>query len=120
MGKVAMTIMLITALQAAQTLAVFHSERVQQTLGANQDYHRGVARLCEADAERIKYTLAHGGVSAESQANLLRQRDVGAAQVIIAKHVLPKWRPSDKGPKALEALTQDIVNALQVARGVPE
>jgi hypothetical protein len=76
-----------------------------------------MARRCLDDIEHIKRQLADGGVTFENQDLVLRQREVAAAQAIIAKHVLPEWRMSAGAPRALEGMAQDIADAMQAARG---
>jgi hypothetical protein len=99
-----MNIMLVTALHAAETLAVYHLQRADMTLGAAHDYHLDMARRCLDDIEHIKRQLADGGVTIENQDLVMRQRDVAAAQAVIGKHVLPEWRASEAAPRALEAM----------------
>jgi hypothetical protein len=41
---------------------------------------------------------------------------VTAAQAIIGKHVLPEWRAPEAAPRVLEAMAQDIADAMQAAR----
>jgi hypothetical protein len=64
-----------------------------------------------------KRQLVDGGVTIENQDLIMRQRDVAAAQAIIDKHVLPEWRASEAAPRSLEAMAQDIADAMQAARG---
>jgi hypothetical protein len=75
-----MNIMLVTALRAAETLAAYHRQRADMTLGEVHDYHLDMARRCLDDIEHIKRQLADGGVTLENQDLVLRQRDVAAAQ----------------------------------------
>ena len=112
-----MNITLITALHAAETLATYHRERADMTLGSARDYHLDIAKRCLDDIGRIKRQLADGGVTFENQDLVLRQRDVAAAQAIIAKRVLPEWRMSAGAPRVLEGIAQDIADAMQAARG---
>jgi hypothetical protein len=63
-----MTVMLITALQAAETLGAHHGQRVDLILGARQQWHAEMARLCEENVEDIGRQLAAGGDTAENQA----------------------------------------------------
>jgi len=65
----------------------------------------------------IRQQLADGGVTPENQERALRGRDVAAAQAIIGRHVLPEWHGSEQAPRTLEALAQDIADAMQAARG---
>ncbi len=48
-----MTVMLITALRAAETFAAFHRQRVGNTAGEARSYHEDMVRRCAEDAERI-------------------------------------------------------------------
>jgi hypothetical protein len=112
-----MNIMLVTALHAAETLAAFHRERADETRATVHDYHQDMARRCLDDIEHIKRQLADGGVTIENQDLVMRQHDVAAAQAIINKHVLPEWRALRETPRALEAMVQDIADAMQAARG---
>jgi hypothetical protein len=112
-----MTVLLVTALQAAETLAAYHSERFDQTLGARQEWHAEMARLCGENIEDIKRQLAESGVTTENQAKAVRSRDVGAAQRIVDAHLLPEWRASEKAPQAMEGLAQAIADAMKAARG---
>ena len=111
-----MIVPLITALQAAKTRAAYHRGRIQQTLGARQTYHEQMHRRCLEDIDDIKEQIAAGGVTAEDQARLERSQDVETAQRIIAAHLLPEWRASEKAPQAMEAMAQAIADAMQAAR----
>lgn len=108
--------MLITALHAAQTLATFHGERVQQTLGTHQAYHQDMARRCTANVEDIRRALAESGVSVENQANVLSQRYMAAAHAIIDRHPLTQGRGVDDVPAARKALAKDISSAIAASR----
>jgi hypothetical protein len=46
-----MTVLLITALQAAETLAAFHRQCVANTASEARSYHEDMARRCAEDAE---------------------------------------------------------------------
>jgi hypothetical protein len=111
-----MTVLLITALQAAEMLAAYHRQRVDQTLGARQQWPAEMARLCEENAEDIRRQLAVGATP-ENQARAVRSRDVEIAQLTVAAHLLPEWRASDNAPQAMEGLAQATVDAVQTARG---
>ncbi len=112
-----MTILLITALQAAETLATYHRQRVDQTLGARQQWHADMALQCEENIEDIRRQLAAGGATPENQARAVRSQDVGTAQRIVAAHLLPEWRVSEEAPQAMEAMAQAIADAMRMARG---
>jgi hypothetical protein len=47
-----LTVMLITALRAAETLAAFHRQRMEQTLGERQAYHRGIVEILKDEVDR--------------------------------------------------------------------
>jgi hypothetical protein len=111
------TIALFTGLRAAETLAAFHRERAGNFTGEIRERHLDMAQRCRDDAEGIQRLLYAGGVSPEHEADVLRQRDVAAAQAIIGRHVLPEWRASEQTPRVLEAMAQDIATAMQAARG---
>ncbi len=70
-----MTVLLITALQAAETLGAYHRQRVDQTLGARQQWHAEMAMRCEENIEDIRQQLA--------------------------AHLLPEWRASEKASQAI-------------------
>jgi hypothetical protein len=108
------TVPLITALQAAETLGAYHRQR---TLGARQQWHAEMARLCEEQIEDIKRQLTASGVTVENQARAVRSRDVETAQRIVAAHLLPEWRASEKASQAMAALAQAIADAMRGARG---
>jgi hypothetical protein len=112
-----MIVSLITALQAAETLAAYHRGRIEQTLRQRQAYHEQMRRRCLVEIDDIKDQLAAGGVTAEDQAQVVRSRDVEAAQKIIAAYLLPEWRASEKAPQAMEAMARAIADAMQTARG---
>jgi hypothetical protein len=54
-----MTVTLITALHAAETLATYHRERVEQTLGSARDYHLDIAKRRLDDIGRIRRQLSN-------------------------------------------------------------
>jgi hypothetical protein len=112
-----MIVKLIAALQAAETLATYHLQRVKQTTGTRQAYHWSAAKCAQDDIDDIKYQLGGGGATSENQALAMRSRDVTAAQRIIDAHILPEWCASDHAMQALLALAQAIADALQAARG---
>jgi hypothetical protein len=111
-----MTVQLITALQAAETLAAYHVGRIEQTVGLRQTFHDHMRRRCLEDIDDIKKQPAAGGVTAENQARAMRSTDAETAQRIVA-HLPPEWRASEKAPKEMEALAQAIADAMQTARG---
>jgi hypothetical protein len=109
-----MPVLLITALHAAETLAAYHEERIEQTLGALRAHYEQMYRRCLED---IDWQLVASGVTSEHQALAVRSRDVETAQRIVAAHLLPEWRASEKAPQAMEAMAQAIADAIQEARG---
>ena len=112
-----MTVPLITAMRAAATLAAHHRRLAENSTGATREHHLEMLQRCLDDIENIRQQIAASGVTPEHQANVLRQRDVVAAQAIIARHVLPEWLASEQAPHALEGMAQDIASAMQEARG---
>jgi hypothetical protein len=70
-----MTVMLVTALHAAETLTTFHVQQIVQTAGGRQDYHLDMAERCEVDIEDIKQHLAAEGVTVENQNLAMRSRE---------------------------------------------
>jgi hypothetical protein len=82
-----MTVLLITALRAAETLTAFHRQRVE-TAAAGEDrvYHIGMARQCADDAERITREILGSGLTVENQATEMRRRDLEKAHRIIDRH----------------------------------
>jgi hypothetical protein len=61
-----MTVMLTTALRAAETLAAFHRQCIENTAGEARAYHEAMARRCTADAERITCGILATGVTVEN------------------------------------------------------
>jgi hypothetical protein len=112
-----MTVLLVAALQAAETLAAHHRGRIEQTRGQKQAHHEQMHRRCLEDIEDIMRQLAASGVTVQNQARAIRSRDVETAQRVVAAHLLPEWRASEEAPQAMEALAQAIADAMQTARG---
>jgi hypothetical protein len=83
-----MTVLLVTALRAAETLAAFHRQCVENNAGEARAYHEVTARRCAEDAERITREILATGVTVENQATAMRRRDLEAAQKIIDRHVI--------------------------------
>jgi hypothetical protein len=81
-----MTAMLITALRAAETLAAFHRQRFEQTVGDREGYHQHMAQRCDLDAEDIKRQLAAAGVTVENHAAATCSCDLATAQKIIDRY----------------------------------
>jgi hypothetical protein len=109
-----MSVSLINALRAAETLAAFHQ---QQRAHRGDEYNIEMAERCEKDAALIRDVLLDYDITPENQAEVMRKRDVAAAQAIIERRVPPAWRSSDEAPRVLEAMVRDIAGALQTARG---
>jgi hypothetical protein len=109
-----MSVSLINALRAAETLAAFHQ---QQRAHRGDEYDIEMAERCEKDAALIKDVLLDYDITPENQAERLRQHDIATAQAIVEQRVPPKWRASEEAPRVLEALARDIAEALQAARG---
>lgn len=112
-----MSVSLINALRAAETLAAYHR---QQAVHRGVEYNIEMAeRYYEKDAALIirDDLLMDFDITPENQAKLLRRHDIATAQAIIGRRVLPEWLGSEQAPRVLEAMAQDIANAMQVARG---
>jgi hypothetical protein len=86
-------------------------------LGVRQAYHQNQMQRCQVEIDDIRDQLAANGVTPEHQAQAVRSRDVAIAQRIVAVHLLPEWRASEKAPQVMEALAQAIADAMQTARG---
>jgi hypothetical protein len=114
-----MTVPLVTALQAAETLRTFHLEQVVGGGVETGEHHFDMAQRCEEDAEDITNAILANSVTAEHQAEIVRRRDLEIAQRIIDRHVIMHGvgMAADKVPAARMAMARDIANALQVARG---
>jgi queuine/archaeosine tRNA-ribosyltransferase len=115
-----MTVLLITALQAAETLARFHQEQADKMPpGAVQGHQQDMARRCLADIEDIKGHLFAVGATVEHQADALRRHDLETAQRIIDRHVIMHGVGihADDAPAARTAMARDIAEALLAARG---
>ena len=112
-----MTVQLITAMRAAVTLAAHHRRLAENSTGETRAYHLDMIRRCLGDIENIRGQIAAAGVTPEHQVNVLHQRDLETAQAIIARHVLPEWLTDERAPRALEAMAQDIADAMLATRG---
>jgi hypothetical protein len=115
-----MNVLLITALQAAETLARFHQEQAgKMPPGAVQDHHQDMARRCLADIDDIRGHLFAVGATVEHQNTAMRRHDMEAAQRIIDRHPIMHGigMASDDVPAARSAMARDIADALQTARG---
>jgi hypothetical protein len=81
-----MTMTLLTALRAAETLAAFHRERAENTAAPARSFHEDMAWRCADDAKRITRAILAGGVTVENQAAAMRRRDLDTAHKIISRH----------------------------------
>jgi hypothetical protein len=116
----AMTVLLINALRAAETLASFHQERADtMPPGAVQDHHQDMARRCLADLDDIRGNILAASVTVEHQADAVRRRDLEVAHRIIDRHPIMHGvgMPSDDVPAARTAMARDIADAFAEARG---
>jgi hypothetical protein len=114
-----MSVMLITALRAAETLAAFHLQRAGKAAGEELADHLDRAQRCTDDVERITSEILAGGLSVENQAAAMRRRDLEAAYKIIDRHPIMHGVgiPSDDVPPAKSAMARDIADALAAERG---
>jgi hypothetical protein len=129
-----MTVQLVTALHAAETLATYHRERRENSTGDAHAFHEDMDRRCSDDAEDIRSKIAAGGgVTVEVQDLALRQRDLAtahaiidrhqmmhgilaSAQIIIDRHQTMHGIPVEDLMAARTAMARDIADALQAAR----
>jgi hypothetical protein len=112
-----MTILLVTALHAAETLAAYHRVRAENSADDARAFHQDMDRRCSDDAEDIRRKIAGAGVTVEDQDLALRQRDLATAQAIIDRHQIMHGIPVEDVPAAWAAMAWDIADALQAARG---
>jgi hypothetical protein len=114
-----MTVLLITALRAAETLAAFHRHRAGNSLGATREYHLVMAGRCAEDAEDITRTIVADGGTVEHQADAVRRHDLETAQRIIERHPIMHGigMPLDQVAQARVAMARDIADALAAERG---
>jgi hypothetical protein len=115
-----MTVMLVTALQAAQTLGAFHRERATDTTGDARAHHADMAWRCAEDVESITRAILASGVTVENQAAAIRSRDLVTAQRIIDRHPIMHgigMPVEDVAPARME-MAGDIADALAAERGV--
>jgi hypothetical protein len=78
-----MTVLLITALRAAETLVTFHRQHVESTCGADQRHHMDMVQRYARDVRTITREVLATGVTVENQ---VRRRDLDTAQKIIDRH----------------------------------
>jgi hypothetical protein len=116
-GLRTMTVLLVTALHAAETLATYHRVRAENSAGDARAFHQDMDRRCSDDAEDIRLKIAGVGVTVEDQDLALRQRDLATAQAIIDRHQIMHGIPVEDVPAAREAMARDIASALFGARG---
>jgi hypothetical protein len=114
-----MTVMLITALRAAETLGAFHRQRVENTAGEARAYHGDMAKRCAADAASIKRAIQAAGVRVQNQAEAMRRLDLATAQKIIDRHPIMHGvgMPAEEVAPARVAMAGDIADALAAERG---
>jgi hypothetical protein len=114
-----LTVMLVTALRAAETLVNFHRQCIENTAGEARAYHEVTARRRAEDAERITREILATGVTVENQTTAMGRRDLETAQGIIDRHVIMHGMGihADNVPAARTAMARDIADALQAARG---
>jgi hypothetical protein len=115
-----MTVLLITALHAAETLAKFHQEQADKMPpGGVQDHHHDMTRRCLADVEDIRHQVVGAGVTVEHQADAVRRRDLETALKIIERHPITHGiaMAVDAVAAARVAMARDIADALAAARG---
>jgi hypothetical protein len=112
--------MLVTALRAAETLAAFHVQHAENSVGATCEYHLDMARRCTVDAGSITHAILAAGVTMENQAEAMRRRDMETAQKILDRHVIMHGvgLPAEDVPAARTAMARDIAEALAAERGV--
>jgi hypothetical protein len=114
-----MTVLLITALYAAETLAAFHLQRARNSVGTTRDYHVDMAQRCAEDAQYSRRAIVADSLTVEDQAAAARSRDLETAQKIIDRHPVTHGIgiPADDVPAARLAMARDIADALAAARG---
>jgi hypothetical protein len=108
-----MSLQLITALHAAETLAAYHR---QQAAHRGDDYDVEMAERCEKDVAHLKAELMDYGLPPEDHSRALREHDVAVAQAIIGRHAPPEWRASEKAPGLCEAMAQELAEAMEAVR----
>jgi hypothetical protein len=116
-----MTVMLITAWRAAETLTAFHRQRAADTAGEARAYHADMASRCAEDAECMTREIIASGVMPEHQATVIRSRDLVTAQRIIDRHPIMHGvgMPVEEVAPARVAMASDIADALAAERGGP-
>jgi hypothetical protein len=56
------------------------------------------------------------GLTPEDHSLVLREHNVAVAQAIIGRHALPEWRASEHALYVLEAMAQEIAEAMEAVR----
>jgi hypothetical protein len=114
-----MTVLLITALRAAETLAKYHRQRAAYSAGEARAYHQDMARRCAEDAESITRGIGAAGLTVEDQATVVRSRDMATAQRILDRHPIMHGTgmPVEDVAQARVAMASDIAHALAAERG---
>jgi hypothetical protein len=114
-----MTVLLITALRAAETLAAFHRQRIENATVGDRVHHMGVARWCAEDADRITREILAAGLTVEDQATEMRRRDLEKAHRIIDRHPIMQGMgmPLEDVAQARVEMARDIADALSAERG---
>jgi hypothetical protein len=114
-----MTVMRVTTLRAAETLAEFHRHRAENTAGEARAYHEDMARWYVGETERIKRKVGASGVTVENQVAAMRRRDLATAQKIIDRHPIMHGvgMPVEEVAQARVAMVSDIADALAAERG---
>jgi hypothetical protein len=111
-----MTVPLVTALHAAETLATYHRVRAENSAGNARAFHEDMCRRCSDDAEDMRRKITGDGVTVEDQELTLHERDLATAQAIIDRHQIMHGIPVADGPAARDATVRDIASALLAAR----
>ncbi len=109
-----MSVPLINALRAAETLAAFHR---QQAAHKGDEYDIEMAERCEKDAALIQDMLLDYDITPEHEADAMRERDRETAYALIDRHLIMRGIAIEDVPAAREAIARDIANALEAARG---
>jgi hypothetical protein len=114
-----MTVLLITALRAAETLATYHRQRAAYSAGEAWAYHQDMARRCAEDAGSITRGIVAAGLTVENQATVVRSRDMATAQRIIDRHPIMHGlgMALEEVGTARLAMARDIADALAAERG---
>jgi hypothetical protein len=114
-----MTVLLITALRAAETLAAFHRQCVENTAAGDQVHHTDMVHWCAEDADRITRMILAAGSTVEDQATDMRRRDLEKAHRIIDRHPVMQGMGMllEDVAQARVEMARDIADALAAERG---